>query len=610
MAKFHIGKNGKPSKCSAEKGNCPYGSDAQHYDNIEQAKQESEKQLQQQNPIYESQRKTDTTSPDPITEQQLEQIQNAFIKNIVDAESLKENGEYEQSLEQLYSQAQQFSATQDDWRKITEEIQKQVNGLYYGENYEQVRNQIYKNIDTGIDYETIKFYDDIDKNLSETQKEVLQNVIDDIEQNTERNMFNMDWQKAQFLNDRRDKANAIKQLLDGDIQHHKDLGSGFKYIEVREKPGLASLDEDLKTYKMIYFSDGGIEKLDPDLMEFRTSDDYYSNMSTETEVNKGMLLDGIDAKTAGKILRSRPDGEYSKSIFTMCVEKEAFGYQDSGIAIKKALSNNPKHRIDYHTIRNIAVASNINSGNTYVHKNSEYNVKNSGGNAIQQTQFFESGTALTDARDVSRAEKYRNSDLHKDIKKQLMEGTSDYESDISDEENITEEMALEIESRHIENYTSAVEGKTYKGYVYASQGCSTIDGHVSDDDVSNLNNDIDKLSNAAQQRVLYRGLQAPNNMDRETYLAQFNEGDIVLTSKPTSTTVEHDTARRFSVKKRDSTYKVMHVYTSKSGAAISRLSEYDDEKEVLLPVGADMVVTDKMIDNKGNAIIFFADARD
>lgn len=38
MAKFHIGRGGKPAVCSAKKGNCPYGGESEHYSTREAAK--------------------------------------------------------------------------------------------------------------------------------------------------------------------------------------------------------------------------------------------------------------------------------------------------------------------------------------------------------------------------------------------------------------------------------------------------------------------------------------------------------------------------------------------------------------------------------------------
>lgn len=38
MPKFHVGPKGNPGRCIANEGNCPYGEDAPHYDNMDAAR--------------------------------------------------------------------------------------------------------------------------------------------------------------------------------------------------------------------------------------------------------------------------------------------------------------------------------------------------------------------------------------------------------------------------------------------------------------------------------------------------------------------------------------------------------------------------------------------
>lgn len=48
MAKFHIGCSGKAASCSAKKGNCPYGSDTEHYKTREEAQKAAEQNMSKQ----------------------------------------------------------------------------------------------------------------------------------------------------------------------------------------------------------------------------------------------------------------------------------------------------------------------------------------------------------------------------------------------------------------------------------------------------------------------------------------------------------------------------------------------------------------------------------
>lgn len=64
MAKFHIGKSGKPAQCSAKKGNCPFGSESDHYSSRQEAQKAIEKDYQKKNNTFESARKNDNDNND------------------------------------------------------------------------------------------------------------------------------------------------------------------------------------------------------------------------------------------------------------------------------------------------------------------------------------------------------------------------------------------------------------------------------------------------------------------------------------------------------------------------------------------------------------------
>jgi hypothetical protein len=65
MTKFHINPStGEPGKCSATKGNCPFGGPSHHYGSIEEARGESEKQLANANG-WAGTKRNDTSAVDP-----------------------------------------------------------------------------------------------------------------------------------------------------------------------------------------------------------------------------------------------------------------------------------------------------------------------------------------------------------------------------------------------------------------------------------------------------------------------------------------------------------------------------------------------------------------
>ena len=57
MAKFHIGKDGKPSKCTAIKGKCPFGDESHHYNTMKEAKKSLEEKLSIEKNVFSSSKK-------------------------------------------------------------------------------------------------------------------------------------------------------------------------------------------------------------------------------------------------------------------------------------------------------------------------------------------------------------------------------------------------------------------------------------------------------------------------------------------------------------------------------------------------------------------------
>lgn len=82
MAKYHIGKDGLPHVCRAKKGNCPYGSDAEHFTNKEDATKASQERLEHDSKDlgFSEHHKTDNTpaDPKPLTKTEI----NKYSKNI------------------------------------------------------------------------------------------------------------------------------------------------------------------------------------------------------------------------------------------------------------------------------------------------------------------------------------------------------------------------------------------------------------------------------------------------------------------------------------------------------------------------------------------------
>lgn len=81
MSKFHITKNGTPGKCTAQEGNCPLGGESEHFNTIEEAQQNADKQNEKsskENSLSKTLAKnwTDNTREQEDVEQALDKLSN------------------------------------------------------------------------------------------------------------------------------------------------------------------------------------------------------------------------------------------------------------------------------------------------------------------------------------------------------------------------------------------------------------------------------------------------------------------------------------------------------------------------------------------------------
>lgn len=77
MSKFHISKNGKPSICHAQSGNCPLGGESQHYETKEKAQQAIERE--NNNYMLQSITKKEETTYNKFDREISPMIQNAHF---------------------------------------------------------------------------------------------------------------------------------------------------------------------------------------------------------------------------------------------------------------------------------------------------------------------------------------------------------------------------------------------------------------------------------------------------------------------------------------------------------------------------------------------------
>lgn len=81
MAKYHINKHGVPALCKAQKGNCPYGGDEQHFNNMEDAQAFADKLNEDRYGLFKNVRSTKVYEIPEGTPQETRIDKNDFINN-------------------------------------------------------------------------------------------------------------------------------------------------------------------------------------------------------------------------------------------------------------------------------------------------------------------------------------------------------------------------------------------------------------------------------------------------------------------------------------------------------------------------------------------------
>lgn len=115
MAKFHIGRNGKAAQCNAKKGNCPYGTDEEHFSSRAAAQKASEEKMTRENKVMSSNSaKKEKTLPNKKEYGRDEFLLNKSYNSLAQNFANKNN--------QLYKKIDLYNKQYDD-------INKKINSL-------------------------------------------------------------------------------------------------------------------------------------------------------------------------------------------------------------------------------------------------------------------------------------------------------------------------------------------------------------------------------------------------------------------------------------------------------------------------------------------------
>lgn len=390
---------------------------------------------------------------------------------------------------------------------------------------------------------------------------------------------------------------ALSSGKDFEILNHKDLGNGIYFIQIR---GIISdYDNSLGPHYIMY----KINENEKDLeRRFRTVPirNFYVG-----EIPASLGLEGIDEEEKKQITERYDLSYYVNDLTSRGRTKEA---------MKELLMRTKTQTVNYKQIRGLAVAKNIESGETFLQKKfSNIPIKHVGNTVSKRSSYFQAGVSLVEETNIEASKKIaKKAAIKTNIKKLLGEhdkNNTPTKSAIKDE-RIDAEIALQSlnsdDRNRVLNYTDT----DYSNYSSRSYGTYRRFSTVTDEDVEKLNDVIKKVSKASvkKERFLYRSLKCPSGLSAKQYADSLQVGDVTITNKLTSTSIKHSVTQGFGNSGVNNSETVQFVYHTKKGAFVNSVSMHNTEEEVIIPIGEKMVVVDKIKSADGTETIIFGDA--
>lgn len=120
-------------------------------------------------------------------------------------------------------------------------------------------------------------------------------------------------------------------------------------------------------------------------------------------------------------------------------------------------------------------------------------------------------------------------------------------------------------------------------------------------------NDLIKLyqdEKRPKPRNVFRGVRVPNGMNSEQYYNSVTVGEVVATTKLTSTSYSASDISGFT----GGEDKVISVFHTRKGLPIESMSNHDTEREIIIPAGEEYVCVGKRYDDEtGKYVFYYAD---
>ena len=607
MAKYHINSKGVAAKCSAQHGNCPFGGESQHYDSLDTAKKEAEKQLAISHAILES---LSSTAPEkgeiintniPTEEDREQFVDNVFnvFKQLHEESIEKDTDKYVELVDSLYDNLHLVKDGDEDWEKVELLVSKMAksNGLdkNYADNVEKfIENMIPKH------YGQSPF-----KNMEDYEKV----------ENAEELFDRLQDMELQNINSEIIAGDIARRIENSDYEiDMRDIGKGFYAIHIARPTSRMGAGDYL-----MYAPDG----FDTENIEI----DFTLNTSSAMFADGSLGLDGIDKDGVRDMVdngllqiykkpRVEEDGsEYDAD------EEYAGDYEENEnrftrSTMREKLYDSIERKeipVDKGVMKSLAIAKNLSQGNTFLQRNyPEVSLKLSG-DMKKDGAIFESGISIVDKTNDKVVENYKNSSLYNKSTKAIRERKLyDIQESYSIEDEKENAAALLEEEYAYEDYYDFItySSERYSIYSARAHGYRKDESEIEDYHIAEFNKTLKDFNKntAPRTRALFRGATTPRGITTEEYMKQFNIGDVTIPNKATSTTIDSNIVKSFGNTKRGgNSERITFIYHTKKGAYIAPISNFPVEEEVILPIGEQMVVVDKGRNENGEPFIVFSD---
>lgn len=638
MAKFHIGRGGKAAICSAKKGNCPFGSDDEHFKTREEAKNAAEKKLSDSHGILNSANK------DSITKEN-----NTLEKDI------KENdysGSTQYDRNNLDHIEKRKEAAQEVY-KILDDIIYPTVGVYKFSNRELL-NKCIENIDKFEHIGEKEYVEDLildiqreyaeldedDENYKLLMK-IKDNVINGEEKRYKRDKRSLkklpdapklDSKILEYLEDEYDLNNntshpSVHELVGyamkdpSMLEMHKDLGDGYFYIRCKKKKQPRKKQE---YADIVYYAPSGNLAVEDvkNLNNFMnmTPKGYHDEDNKKNIVFKN-IFSGITKEESDLILGKSEERKLENLHNVTSLNSEIGKYiqKNNKNSHINSLANS-EQPLKY-ALSEIAVYKNIHDKNTSLHKMyPDKNFETIGSNMKEKSDYYRGGIVSFEEQNNDIVKRYRskkNRELFQEANNAFARGNFKDDIDVSKEER---KRNLGYD-RDINNAIRLFTNSSYKEMSKPAFGVEySYTSHDIIEEEKLLNDTLrEKQSQNTEPRMIYRGFEAPRHMTAQEYYDSIKVGEVITNTKTLSASASPAVAKRFSdgvnsktsnankTKPDEGRKIVVHMMHTKKGGYIAPQSEFSEEKEVAIPTGEQFVCVGKSIDEQGRIIMHFAD---